>query len=146
MTLYDEIYFEITLSGSKSELKRFIAYLKSGELDDFFEVDADYIFCDDNYQDASDDEECSMVFTNDDYGIEVDSLDVDEFLEIFCRAAKTLDARGRLYDADDEEYSFVSREGDSYYLNADRLDDFNDELDAHAKGEEENEEKDEEED
>ena len=139
MTLYDELYFEITLSGTKSELKRFISYLKSGELDEFFEIDSDYIFCDDNYQDAAEDEECSMVFSNDDFGLEIDSLDVDEFLEVFCRAAKNLDARGRLYDADDEEYSFVSREGDSYYLNADRIDEFNDELDAHARDEEKDE-------
>ena len=143
MTLYDELYFEITLSGTKSELKRFITYLKSGELDEFFPVDSDYIFCDDDYQDAADDDECSVVFTNDDYGLEIDSLDVDDFLEAFCRACKNLDARGRLYDADDEEYAFVSREGDSYYLNADKLDDFNDELDAHAKGEEADEEEDE---
>lgn len=144
MTLYDELYFEITLSGSKSELKRFISYLKSGELDEFFPIEPEYIFCDDDYQDASDDDECSVDFTNDDCGLEIESLDVDEFLEAFCRASKNLDARGRLYDADDEEYAFVSREGDSYYLNADLLDDFNDELDAHARDEEKDDEEEEE--
>ena len=34
MTLCEELYFEIYLSGEKFELKRMINYLKSGELDD----------------------------------------------------------------------------------------------------------------
>ena len=38
MTLWDELYFEITLHGAKSELKKFVNFLKSGELDDFFEI------------------------------------------------------------------------------------------------------------
>ena len=41
MKLYDELYFEITLKGQKSELVKFIRFLKSGELDDFFEMKSD---------------------------------------------------------------------------------------------------------
>jgi hypothetical protein len=65
-------------------------------------------------------------------GIEIDELDTDEFLELFCRAGKNLDIDGRLYDADDEEYAFVSEMGDSYYLNAKNATRFNDELDEKA--------------
>jgi hypothetical protein len=136
MTLCDELYFEITLSGTKADLRSFVSFLRSGELDEFFEVSTDYIDYDDGYADAQDGEESSLLFTNDDYGIEIEELDVDEFLEVFCRAAKALDVRGTLYDADDEEFSFVSAEGDSYYLNAKKVGLFNDELDAKAREEE----------
>jgi hypothetical protein len=136
MTLCDELYFEITLSGTKADLRSFVSFLRSGELDEFFEVSTDYIDYDDGYADAQDGEESSLLFTNDDYGIEIEELDVDEFLEVFCRAAKALDVRGTLYDVDDEEFSFVSAEGDSYYLNAKKVGLFNDELDAKAREEE----------
>lgn len=136
MTLCEELYFEITIKGAKSEIKKLVSFLKSGELDDFFEVDPDYINYEDDYAAASDGEECTLIFSNDDLGVQIDELDTDEFLELFCRAAKNLDVRGRLYDADDEEYDFISREGDSYYLNADKLGLFNDELDAKAYEEE----------
>jgi hypothetical protein len=136
MTLCDELYFEITLSGTKADLRSFVSFLRSGELDEFFEVSTDFIDYDDGYADAQDGEESSLLFTNDDYGIEIEELDVDEFLEVFCRAAKALDVRGTLYDADDEEFSFVSAEGDSYYLNAKKVGLFNDELDAKAREEE----------
>ena len=132
MTLCDELYFEITLTGSKSELRKFVSFLRSGELDDFFEMSSDYINYDDGYQAADDNTESSIVFTNDDMGIEIDELDTDEFLELFCRAGKNLDIDGRLYDADDEEYAFVSEMGDSYYLNAKNATRFNDELDEKA--------------
>ena len=51
MTLCEELYFEITLTGTKSELKKFVSFLKSGELDDFFEITSDYINYDDEYDD-----------------------------------------------------------------------------------------------
>ena len=35
MTLCEELFFEIKLCGEKKELKKFIEFLKSGELDDF---------------------------------------------------------------------------------------------------------------
>ena len=136
MTLCDELYFEITLSGTKADLRSFVSFLRSGEIDEFFEVTTDYIDYDDGYAEAADGEESSLLFTNDDYGIEIEELDVDEFLEVFCRAAKALDVRGTLYDVDDEEFSFVSAEGDSYYLNAKKVGLFNDELDAKAREEE----------
>ena len=65
-------------------------------------------------------------------GIEIDEFDTDEFLEVFCKAARRLDVEGRLFDIDDEEYEFVSEVGDSYYLNAKRTKKFNDELDEKA--------------
>lgn len=118
MILYEELYFEITLTGKKTDLKKFVSYIKSGELDDFFEFSADYISYDDEFEDALPEGETSIVLSNDDYGIEIDEFDTDEFLEIFCKAAKPLDVHGHLYDIDDEEYRFISEAGDSYYLNA----------------------------
>ena len=137
MILCEELYFEITLTGIKSELKKFISCLKSGELDEFFEFSGDYISYDDEYDDAGDGEETSIVFTNDDLGIEIDELDTDEFLDVFCRAARSLDVSGHIYDIDDEEYRFISNAGDSYYTNADKID-FADELDEEARREEYN--------
>ena len=132
MTLCDELYFEITLSGAKSELKKFVSFLKSGELDDFFEVTSDYINYDDEFEGALPEQETSIIFSNDDMGIEIDEFDTDEFLEVFCKAARKLDVEGRIFDIDDEEYEFVSEAGDSYYLNAKRTKKFNDELDEKA--------------
>ena len=132
MTLCEELYFEVTLTGSKSELKKFVSYLKSGELDDFFEITSDYIHYDDEFETADPEQEIKVIFSNDDYGIEIDEFDTDEFLEVFCKAAKNLDVKGRLFDIDDEEYEFVSAEGDSYYVNAKRTTKFNDELDEKA--------------
>lgn len=129
MILCEELYFEITLTGVKSELKKFITYLKSGELEEFFEFSADYITYDDDFETTSNEDETSIVIANDDYGIEIDEFDTDEFLEIFCRAAKNLDVVGQLYDADDEEFRFVSEAGDSYYLNSDKILKFNEDDD-----------------
>ena len=140
MIFCDELYFEINISGKKAEIKKLISFLTSGGLDEFFEISEDYICRDDYFDEATDTDECSVVFTNDDLGIEIDELDSDDFLEAFCRAARNLDARGRMYDAEDEEYAFVSREGDPYYLNADKIELFNDELDERAREEEADEE------
>ena len=118
MILCEELYFEITLTGKKSDLKKFVSYIKSGELDDFFEFSNDYISYADEFAEAGPDEESESVLSNDDYGIEIDEFDTDEFLESFCKAAKSLDVHGHLYDIDDEEYRFISEPGDSYYLNA----------------------------
>lgn len=135
MTLYDEIYFEITLSGKKAELKRFISFLEGGGLDDFFEMDESYVDYDDDYKSTSDEGETYITFSNDDIGIETDEFDVDEFLETLCRAARKLDVRGELYDVDEDEYRFISEAGDSYYLNAKNINLFNDDLDTQAKEE-----------
>ena len=129
MTLCEELYFEITLTGTKTDLQKFISYLKSGELDDFFEFTSDYINYDDEFDGARPEQETSVILSNDDYGIEIDEFDTDEFLEVFCKAAKALDVEGTLYDIDDEEYKFVSAPGDSYYVNAKRAVKFNDDLD-----------------
>ena len=133
MTLCEELYFEITLKGNKSELKKFISYLKSGELDDFFEISSEYIHYDDDFDTDDPQRLLTVTFSNDDYGIEIDDFDTDEFLEVFCKAAKALDVEGRLFDVDEEEYEFISNAGDSYYLNAKRRSqNFNDELDQKA--------------
>jgi len=137
MTLYDEIYFEINISGKKSEIKKVISFLEGGGLDDFFEMDDDFLDYDDDYASASEDAETYVSFSNDDFGIEIDELDVDEFLEVLCRAGRSVDIRGELYDADDDEYRFISEEGDSYYLNAKNISLFNDDLDTQAKEEDE---------
>ena len=139
MTLWDELYFEITLHGAKSELKKFVSFLKSGELEDFFEVTADYIIYDDNYLSAADSEETEVIFTNDDYGIEIEELDTDEFLEILCKASKNLDVYGTLSDGADGEFQFSSEKGNSYYINSRKSMRFNDELDEVARDEEDDE-------
>ena len=129
MTLYDELYFEIKATGPKSEIKRFASFLKSGELNDFFEFSTDYIIYDDDYETASGDEEASVIISNDDFGIEIDEFHTDEFLEVFCKAAKNLYVKGQLFDIDDDEYAFVSEEGDSYYTNAKNILSFNEDED-----------------
>ncbi|MBE6533266.1 MAG: hypothetical protein E7676_07240 [Ruminococcaceae bacterium] len=129
MTLYDELYFEITATGPKSEIKRLVSFLKSGEINDFFEFSSDYIIYDDDYATASADEEATVVISNDDFGIEIDEFHTDEFLEVFCKAAKNLYVKGQLFDIDDEEYTFVSDVGDSYYTNAKNIASFNEDED-----------------
>ena len=144
MTLYDEIYFEITVSGKKAELQKFISFLNGGGLDDFFEVDEDYIDYDDDFKSTGDEGDTYITFSNDDMGIEVDEFEVDDFLEVLCRAGRKLDLRGELYDVDDDEYRFISEEGDSYYLNARNISLFNDDLDTQAKEEDDHDDEDEE--
>lgn len=125
MTLCEELYFEITLTGTRPELKKFISFLRSGELDEFFEFSSEYINYDDGFNDVSDSEKTSVVLSTDDYGIEIDELDTDEFLEIFCRAAKNILVVGQLYDIDDEEFNFVSEAGEDYYVNSRDVKHFN---------------------
>lgn len=142
MTLNEELYFEITLKGVKSDLKKFIDFLKSGELDEFFEFSTDFISYDDRYAITEPDGETSVVLANEDYGIEIDTFDTDDFLEVFCRAAKNLEAVGQFYDIDDEEYSFVSEKGDSYYLNSKNISIFNEDTDKQDEDNDEDEEDD----
>ena len=129
MLLCEELYFEITLTGVKSEIKKLISFLKTGGLDDFFEFSADYISYYDEFDTTENEGKTSVVLANDDYGIEIDELDTDDFLDVFCRAAKNLEVVGSLYDADEDEYRFVSDAGESYYLNSDRISKFNEDLD-----------------
>lgn len=129
MTLCEELYFEITLTGTKAGLKKFISYLKSGELDDFFEFSPEYISYDDSFEGADSTTETTITISTDDYGIEIEEFDTDEFLDIFCRAGRDLDIAGRFWDIDDEEYSFKSDSGDSYYINARKMGMFNEDID-----------------
>ncbi len=140
MTLYDELYFEIRATGAKSEVKKFISYLKSGELDEFFEFSADYINYDDEYAEASDSAEVNVIISNDDYGIEIDEFDTDEFLEIICKAGRRLYLKGQIFDADNEEYSFISEAGDSYYINALLVKNFNEDEDKPLEDDEDEDE------
>lgn len=118
MTLYDELYFEITLSGRRAEIKKLVSFLDSGEIADFFEFSPDYVSYDDDFLTVSETEETSATISNDDWGIEIDEFDVGEFLEVLCRAGKNLYISGQLFDISDDEYSFVSEAGSSYYINA----------------------------
>ncbi len=136
MILNEEIYFEISFTGEKAELKKMVKFLKSGELEDFFEITSDYISYHDEYDEKDDCEESEFIFTNDDLGIEIDVFDTDEFLEIICKAGRKLDISGHIYDISDEEYSFSSPKGDSDYTDAKGDLKFNDELDAAAEEEE----------
>ena len=129
MTLWDELYFEITLKGAKSDIKKVVSFLESGELDDFFEMSEEYIIFDDGYSSADNETETEMIFTNDDYGIEIGSLDADEFLELFCKVAKNLDVYGTLSDIDGAEFKFESEKGNASYINSRHAMRFNDELD-----------------
>ena len=129
MTLYEELYFDIKVTGPKSEITRFASFLKSGELDEFFEFSADYIIYDDDYATADSADEVSITVSNDDFGVEIDEFHTDEFLEVFCKAAKKLYVKGQLFDIDDDEYSFVSEEGDSDYMNAKNIASFNEDED-----------------
>lgn len=134
MTLYDEIYFEINAKGAKSDLKKLADFINSGELEDFFDAGSEYISYDDSYDGS--DGEAVLVFTNDDMGIEIEEFDTDEFLELFCKASRALDVHGTLYDIEDNEFSFTSPKGDSYYYDSSKQVIFNDELDEAAREEE----------
>lgn len=142
MTLYEELYFEIRATGVKSEVKNFVNYLKSGELDDFFEFDTEYVSYDDDYATADANAEVTVIISNDDWGIEIDEFHTDEFLEVLCKAGRRLYLKGQLYDADNEEYSFVSETGDSYYTNALLVKNFNEDDDKPVEddGDDEDEE------
>ena len=136
MTLYDELYFEITLKGTKDELRKFSRYLLSGALDDFFEISDDYICYDDGFASADGSTPSEMTFTNDDFGIEIDEFSPEEFLDEFCKAARALEVQGHMYDAEDDEYHFFSDAGDADFRNSRSARTFNDELDAQASAEE----------
>ena len=139
MTLYEELYFDITFEGAKSDIKKVVSALRSGALDEFFELDDEYLDYADNYREIEDSDDTHFYLTNQDYGIEIDELDAEELLEAICRLAKNLDVHGEIYDAENEEYRFESRRGDSYFINADKAKRFNDELDAEREREEEDE-------
>ncbi len=134
MKLYDELYFEITLEGRKSDLRNFVKFIRSGELEDFFEITSDYIVYNDDYATAEDEAETGLVFTNDDIGIEISSFSPEDFLDVLCKATRNLEVSGHFYDTDDEEYTFRSARGDAGYSDG-AIQSFNDELDTRAKEE-----------
>jgi hypothetical protein len=136
MKLHEEIYFEINVEGAKSELDRFVSYLSSGILDDFFEFSDDYIIYDDDYDYATESQKVTLVFTNDEYAIEASSFDPEEFLDALCRGARNVYLSGHIFDVDDDEYRFASDAGDASFYNTDNISLFNDELDAQAYEEE----------
>ncbi|MBQ9070694.1 MAG: hypothetical protein IJY23_05040 [Clostridia bacterium] len=135
MKLHDELYFEITAEGTKSEIEKFASFITSGELDDFFELSDDYLIFSDNYDYASGFEAVSVTVSNDDYGIEINSLNPEDFLDVLCSAGKNVTIHGHLFDVDDEEYNFVSDVGSASFINTEDID-FADELDQEARREE----------
>ena len=134
MKLHEELYFEITVEGVKSDVVKFIDYVRSGELDDFFDFSSQYIVYDDNYAISSDIGQVSVSLSNDNYGIEIDSFDPEEFLDALCSGGKNVTIHGNIFDIYDEEYRFISNAGESSYVNTDKID-FSDELDDEAKKE-----------
>lgn len=129
MTFSDELYFEITMTGTKAEVRKMAKFLKSGGLDDFIEFEDDYLSFDDSYASAEDFEETSLTYSNDDYGIEIDELEGEDILDVLCRAARALHVQGTLYDLNDEEYNFKSEAGSSYYLDTSKITFFNEDED-----------------
>ena len=140
MTLYDELYFDINIEGAKGDIERFVRALRSGALDDFFEFDEEMLDFDDEYEDAEISKNTSVSFSSVDIGIEIDELEVFDLLDELCRITRALEVRGEIYDAENDEYRFVSHAGDGYYVNADKEKLFNEELDREdADGEDEDE-------
>lgn len=135
MRLYDELYFEITAEGDRDSLDKFVAFVTSGELDDFFDFTSDYVIYSDNYDSASYGEKISVTLSNDDYGIEIDSINPERFLELLCSGGKNLLIHGNLYDANNDEYRFISHAGTTSFENSDEIE-FSDELDDEARREE----------
>ena len=135
MRLHNELYFEIHASGLKSDIQKFVNYLLSGELDDFFEFSEDYIIYNDNFDQLNSHDETSVTISNDDEGIEISSFNPENFLDALCCASSRLELHGNLFDIDDEEYYFVSREGSSSYINTEDIE-YADELDEEARREE----------
>ena len=130
MTLYDELYFDINIEGAKSDIKRLVLALEDGALDDYFEFDKDQIEYDDDFDGKSDDADTSISFANVDIGIEIDELSVYDLLDELCRIGKRLELRGEIYDADDDEYRFISHRGESFYINADKAALFEEDLNS----------------
>ena len=73
-----------------------------------------------------------MIVANEDYGIEINRFNPEDFLDILCPIAKDAAVTGSFYDIEDEEYRFVSLEGDRGYSDADNINLFNDELSEKA--------------
>jgi hypothetical protein len=94
---------------------------------------------DDGYATAEESAKTSVSFSNTDFGIEIEELEVFDLLDSLCRITRTLEVRGEIYDAENDEYRFVSHAGDSYYINADKEKLFNEELDKPSEDEDDDE-------
>lgn len=129
MILREEIYFDITFEGTKEAVAKVESFLLSGTLDDFFEITREHITYDNDLAAAG---TCRMIVANEDYGIETERFNPEKFLDILCPAAKDVSVTGSFYDVEDEEYRFVSLEGDRDYSDADNINLFNDELSEKA--------------
>ena len=139
-TIYDfdyEIYDSEKAGNSKDNVTSGRYSLHRKGKNEFFENAADYIVQNDSTEGA---EKATLVFSTDDYGIEIEEFEAADFLDVICRAAKNLYVSGSIYDVDEDEYEFISPEGDSYYMNARKAITYNDELDAVAREEESDEE------
>ena len=128
MIFYDEIYYEITLKGTKAELAKFKDFVLSGGLDDYIEFDAENVIYGDSYKQSPDYDICDLTLINED-GFPVDEFRVEEFLEVFCQAAINLEVYGFIYDADETEFNFTSEAGSDDFKNTRSGVRFNDELD-----------------
>lgn len=129
MIFYDEIYYEITLKGVKSELKKFTDFLLCGGLDDYLEFEKENVIYGDSYNQSSDSSVTDITLINED-GISVEEFDVEEFLDEFCKAARKLEIYGFIYDADETEFNFTSEAGSDSFENSRNVSKFNDELDS----------------
>ena len=129
MILREEIYFDITFEGAKSVLSKIESFLLSGAFDDYFEISREHITYDEDLAAAG---TCRMILSNEDYGIEMERFNPEKFLAILCPNAKDATVTGSFYDIDDEEYRFVSLEGDDGHSDADNINLFNDELSEKA--------------
>ena len=138
MRLHEELYFEITVKGARNSINKFVSFLTSGVLDDFFEFTSDYVIYGDDYYDNSKNDDITITLANDDYGIEIDSINPERFLDVLCSGGENLFIHGNLYDVDNDEYRFVSNEGTTSYDDADNID-YSDELEDDGDDEEEEE-------
>jgi hypothetical protein len=134
MKLHEELYFEITAEGTKHDADKFVSYLSSGVLDDYFEFDEEMITYSDNYEDVLA-EIVSVTLSNDDYGVEIDELNPERLIALICHGGAPLYIHGHVFDIDDEDYGFISHEGDASFTNVEDIE-FNDELDMEAYKEE----------
>lgn len=132
MRLHEELYFDISIEGEKSDVRKFISYLESGELDDYIESLPDYLIYGDGYVSSGDFEKVNVTLANDDFGIEIGDFDPERFLDDFCAFGKNLYISGHFYDIDDEEYRFISYIGEADYVNTEAID-YSDELDIEAR-------------
>lgn len=135
MKLHEELYFEITAEADKESIDKFASFVSSGALDDFFEFTSDYITYSDNYNSAGTFDKVSLTLANDDYGIEIETFNPEDFLDVLCSGARNVFIHGHLFDIDDEEYRFVSHAGSTSFINSEDIE-FNDELDEEARREE----------